>query len=66
MAFANTEASLMSQWAENLFDQFDQVVEQLKTGDHYKGRCQKKITGKCGNFEKTGGGVYPNPTSFVI
>ena len=31
MAFANTEASLMSQWAENLFDQFDQVVEQLKT-----------------------------------
>ena len=23
MAFANTEASLMSHWAENLFDQFD-------------------------------------------
>ena len=29
--------------------------------------CHKK-TGKCGNFEKKkrGGGVYPNPTSFVI
>ena len=23
----------------------------------------KKKPGKCGNFEKTGGGVYPNPTS---
>ena len=32
-----------------------------------KGSSPKKITGKCGNFEKTGGGgVYPNPTSFVI
>ena len=26
----------------------------------------QKNPGKCGNFEKTGGGVYPNPTSFVI
>ena len=25
-----------------------------------------KKTWKCGNFEKTGVGVYPNPTSFVI
>ena len=28
-----------------------------------KGTSSKKKTGKCGNFEKTGGGVYPNPTS---
>ena len=25
----------------------------------------QKKTGKWGNFKKTGGGVYPNPTSFV-
>ena len=26
----------------------------------------QKKTGKCGNFEKTGGGVYPNPTSIFF
>ena len=31
----------------------------------YRDVFQKK-TGKCVNFEKTVGGVYPNPTSFVI
>ena len=41
------------------------VIDSLK--DTYRlGTSSTKKTGKCGNLEKTGGGVYPNPTSFVI
>ena len=41
-------------------------VSELEVSILDRGRCPQKKTGKCGNFEKTGGGVYPNPTSFVI
>ena len=30
------------------------------------GTSAKKKTGKCGNFEKTEGEVYPNPTSISL
>ena len=31
-----------------------------------KGRCQKKTMGKCGNFEKTGGGLPESHFHFLL
>ena len=41
------------------------TISTKSTNDSFTIRdAPKKKTGKCGNFEKTGGGgVYPNPTS---
>ena len=50
-------------WHRTWFHSFKTCWGSLVVKIQHKGSSPKKKTGKCGNFEKTGGGVYPNPTT---
>ena len=39
------------------------VIDDVEDEEEAKGRCQKKQRENVGILKKTGGGVYPNPTS---
>ena len=47
----------------NVQPKSNRIFSLIKRSCVYKGRSPPKKTGKCGNFENTWGGVYPNPTS---